>query len=162
MSLTPCPLVSTIKPIFHCVFVIPLVVLVVWSLVFLYVHHLSPKCNIFAFDVFVSIGVKFKGIRLIEMFGSQIPCFLSNSKILFISIVMVWLCLICSYCCHFTKNVIYNPPLGSICRPSDSGSGCTENTVFIKCVDGREPHIHGFWCLGMDMISYKVHTTLRV
>ena len=52
--------------------------------------------------------------------------------------------------------------MGSIRRPSDSGSKSTEATAFIKCFDGREPQIHELWCLGLDGIIRKVCPTALV
>ena len=49
--------------------------------------------------------------------------------------------------------------MGSIYRPSDSGSDSTEATTFIQCVDGLEPLIRELWCLGLDGISREVHPT---
>ena len=41
----------------------------------------------------------------------------------------------------------------------DSGGGGTEATAFIQFINGQEPHIYEFWCLGLDGISRKVHPT---
>ena len=58
--------------------------------------------------------------------------------------------------------MIRHNPMKSIQRPSDSGSGITEATAIIQCVDGREPHIHDLWYLGFNGISRKVCNTSQV
>ena len=50
---------------------------------------------------------------------------------------------------------------GSIRRPSDIGSGITEDTAFVQCIDGREPQIHEVWSLCLDRIVRKVHPTAQ-
>ena len=52
--------------------------------------------------------------------------------------------------------------MGSIRKPSNPGSGSTEDTAFIQCVDGKEPHIHELWCLSLDKITREVHPTAQV
>ena len=52
--------------------------------------------------------------------------------------------------------------MGSIHRPLYPGSGSIEDTNFIQCVDGHEPQIHAFWCLGLDNITRRVHPTALV
>ena len=52
--------------------------------------------------------------------------------------------------------------MGSIRRPSDSGSGINKATALIQCVDGREPHIHDLWYLVLDGISCGGFTTAQV
>ena len=47
-------------------------------------------------------------------------------------------------------------------RPPNPGSGITEATAFIQCIDGQETHIHELWCLGLDNTSRKVHPTAQV
>ena len=58
--------------------------------------------------------------------------------------------------------MIQRAPMGSIHRPSNPGSGSTEETNFVQCVDGQEPQIHAFLCLGLDKISRKFHPTAQV
>ena len=41
-------------------------------------------------------------------------------------------------------------PVGSIVRPSDSGSGDAEVPKFILYLDRREPHILEVWDFGED------------
>ena len=53
-------------------------------------------------------------------------------------------------------------PVVSIGRPSDSGSGYTEGPGFIRCVDGRETHIHEVWDFGEDRVMREVHPTAKV
>ena len=50
----------------------------------------------------------------------------------------------------------------SICETLNPGSGITEDTDFIQCVDGQDPQIHELWCLGLDYTSRKVHPTAQV
>ena len=52
--------------------------------------------------------------------------------------------------------------MSTIRRPSYSIIGGTEATAFIQCINGRQPHIHELWCLGLDRISRKVHPTARL
>ena len=52
--------------------------------------------------------------------------------------------------------------MGSIRMSQDSGSGSTEGTDFIKCIDGQQPQIHEFWCLGLDWIIREFCPTERV
>ena len=52
--------------------------------------------------------------------------------------------------------------MGTIRRPSDSGSRGTNDTDFIQCVDGREQQIHKLWCLSLDGISHRVHPIAHV
>ena len=49
----------------------------------------------------------------------------------------------------------------SIRWPSSPGSGSTKDTAFIQYVDGRQPHIHEVWSLGLDGIIYEVHPTAQ-
>ena len=58
--------------------------------------------------------------------------------------------------------MIRRAPMGSIRRPLDSGDGSNEDTAIIKCVDGREPHIHELWFLGLENITHKLHPTVQV
>ena len=53
-------------------------------------------------------------------------------------------------------------PVGSILRPSDSGSGDSEGSKFIRCVNGREPQIDEVWAFGENGVTYEVHPTARV
>ena len=53
-------------------------------------------------------------------------------------------------------------PMGSIHRPSDCGRESTNATGFVQCVDGQEPHIHEFLCLGLERMIRKVHPTALV
>ena len=52
--------------------------------------------------------------------------------------------------------------MGSICRPSDYGSGITEVNAFIQCADGQEPQINEFWCLVLEKNCRKVYPTAQV
>ena len=52
--------------------------------------------------------------------------------------------------------------MGSIRWPSNPGSGSTEDTAFIKCVDGWKPQIHEFWYLGLDNTTLEVHPAAQV
>ena len=116
----------------------------------------------FVFVVFVIIGVKSKGGRLIGMFWRSDFLFFPSLKLIFIVIVLVRLRLIHSNRCSFTKNMIRRAPIGAICRTSNYGSGGTEATAFIQCINVQEPQVHELWCLVLDRISRKVDTTARV
>ena len=83
-------------------------------------------------------------------------------KTSFTAIVLVWPCWTHSDRCCSAKNTIWRWPMGSIYRPSNPGSGGTEDTKFIRCVDGREPQIHELWCLGLDNMTREVHPTAQV
>ena len=58
---------SLVRALFYCVLTIMLVVLVAWVLEFLYQPELIPNVIFFCFFVFVPIGVKSKGGRLIKI-----------------------------------------------------------------------------------------------
>ena len=78
MGLTLDPIVRTLFLIFICVLTIYLVVLMIWGLAFLYQQELSPNV-IFAFDVFVPIGVDYKGglaIKYLIFFPNMEPSFI--------------------------------------------------------------------------------------
>ena len=46
--------------------------------------------------------------------------------------------------------------MGTIHKPSDSGSRGTETTAFIQCINDRETKIEKLWCLGLDRIYREV------
>ena len=52
--------------------------------------------------------------------------------------------------------------MGYIRRPYNPGSGGTDDTEFILCVDDQEPKIHELWCLGMDNITRKVQPEVHL
>ena len=52
--------------------------------------------------------------------------------------------------------------MGSIRRPSNTDIRVTKDTAFIQCVDGKDPHIHEVWILGLDEIICEVHPTVQV
>ena len=52
--------------------------------------------------------------------------------------------------------------MGSIHQPSDYGRVGTEDIDFIRCVEIRDPQLHGMWCLGSDKITRKIHPTARL
>ena len=52
--------------------------------------------------------------------------------------------------------------MGSICWPSNTGSGSTKDNAFIQCVDGWDPQIHEVWVLGLDGIICEFHPTAQV
>ena len=52
--------------------------------------------------------------------------------------------------------------MGTIYMSLDSSIVVTEATAFIEYINGQEPHIHEFWCLGLVVIFHKAHTTSRV
>ena len=53
-------------------------------------------------------------------------------------------------------------PVGSISRPSNSGSGDEDGPEFIRCVDGRDPQIHEVRTFGEDGVMREVHPTARL
>ena len=79
-----------------------------------------------------------------------------------IAIVLVWPCRTNSDRCGFSKNTIRCRPMGYICRPSDTGSGGSDDTEVIQCIDGQEPQIHKLWCLVLDNITCNAHPTAQV
>ena len=52
--------------------------------------------------------------------------------------------------------------MGFVHRHSNPGSGSTEYTAFIQCVDCQEPQIHELWCLVLGNITSEVHPTAQV
>ena len=88
--------------------------------------------------------------------------FFPNLKLFFIVIVVVIICLTHSNRSSFTKNMSRFAPIGTIYRPSDSGSRSTEATDFIQCINGREPKIHELWCLNLDGICREFHPTEHI
>ena len=58
--------------------------------------------------------------------------------------------------------MIQYAPMGSICTPSNTGRGSTEETDFIQWVHGWEPHIHELFCISLDNIAREVHPTSQV
>ena len=94
--------------------------------------------------------------------GAQIPGFPSKFQNHFIAIVLVLPWRTHSDRCRFARDMIRLQPMISIRRPSNPGSSSTEDTEFIRCVDGREPQIHKMWCLSLDSIYQEVHPTARV
>ena len=63
---------------------------------------------------------------------------------------------------NFTNNMDRQYPVGSIRRPSNSGGGDEDRPEFIRCVDGRETHIHEVWNFGEDGVTCEVHPTSGV
>ena len=53
-------------------------------------------------------------------------------------------------------------PVGSIRRPSNSGSRGAEEPEFIRSVDVRDPEMHEVWDLGSNGITREVHPTVQV
>ena len=51
---------------------------------------------------------------------------------------------------------------GGIQSPSDSSSGDPDPSIFIQCVNGREPMVDELWFHGLDGLSRDVHPTARV
>ena len=52
--------------------------------------------------------------------------------------------------------------MGTIRKPSDYGSGGSETSAFIQCINGRETQINELWCMGLDSIFREVHHIARV
>ena len=53
-------------------------------------------------------------------------------------------------------------PAGAIRQPISYGSGDADRLVFIHCVGGIQPEIHGVWTFGDDGTTPKVHPFERV
>ena len=97
-----------------------------------------------------------------KYFSAQSHDFPLISKIIVIAIVLVWPFYTNPNCCCLDKDMIRCRPMGYIRRISNPGSGGTEYTKFIWCVDVREPQINKLWCLGLDNITHEVHLTAHV
>ena len=83
-------------------------------------------------------------------------------KINFGTIILLWPCSAHPIRCNFTNKIARQEPVVSIDRPSDSGSGDEYGPKFIRCMDGREPHIHKVWTFGEDGVMCEVHPTAWV
>ena len=53
-------------------------------------------------------------------------------------------------------------PVGPINSSSNYGSGYSEETEFIRCVDGRESQVNEVWTFGEDVVTLEVHPTSQV
>ena len=58
--------------------------------------------------------------------------------------------------------MIRRRPTGYIRRPYDYSNGDTEDTEFIRCVDGRDPQLHEMWCLSLDNVIRKIYPTAQI
>ena len=76
--------------------------------------------------------------------------------------VVVRLCLNHSNGCAFTKNMIKHATMGTIRRPSDSGSMDTETIAFIQFINGCDTQMNKLWWLGLYWSYFKFHTSARV
>ena len=86
MGLNPGPLVHALFPF---IITISLVISMAWGLVF-FSMRVKSKCDVVKFVVFVPIGVKYKGGRLIEKkLALKFLIFPPNFKISSITIVLV-------------------------------------------------------------------------
>ena len=52
--------------------------------------------------------------------------------------------------------------MGYIQWNTNLGSGTTQDTALIHCVDGQDPQIHKLWCLGLENITQEVHPAALV
>ena len=139
MGLTPGNLV---RVILHCIFSIPLVVLVDWGLAFLYQHESSPNVMFLSLSCSCQQESSPTVVNSSRCFGAQIPDFLSKFQNQFYSyshgltlrhsFLPLWL------------HQKYDPALSNRIHLLDfkSCSKSTKDTAFIQCVDGRDPQIH--------------------
>ena len=58
--------------------------------------------------------------------------------------------------------MISRAPIGTIHRPSYSGSSGTDTTAFIQCINVRDPQINEFWCQDLYRICHEVNPTAYV
>ena len=130
MGLTPGPLVHTLLPLFLCVLMIPLVVLVAWGLEFLHQHESSPNLIFWFCRVRTNRSRIQRWSTHHNVLALKSLVIFPNLKLSFIVIVMVWIWITHSYRCRFTKNTIQSNPMWSIRRPSDYCSGSTEANNF--------------------------------
>ena len=52
--------------------------------------------------------------------------------------------------------------MGDILRPSDSGSGDPDTSIFIQCVNVRDTLAHKLWPHGLEKLSRDVYPAARV
>ena len=162
LGLTLDPMVRTLFALFLCIFTIMLVVLVFWGLMFSHQQDSITKVIFLRLTFFYQQESIPKVVDSLKMLALKFLIFFPNLIISFILIVVVILCLAHSDCCSFTKNMIRPTPMGTICRPSDYGSGCTGTTAFIQYTNGRDPQINKLWCQDFDGIFREVRPTERV
>ena len=123
LDLTPDPLVRTLFALFLCILTRSLVVLVFWGLKFLHQQELSPKVMFLC----LKFPYEQESIQKVVKSSKKLPLkfliFFPNLKLRFIVIVVVIFFPANSNRCCFTKNMSRHAPMGTICRPSYSGSG---------------------------------------
>ena len=162
MVLTSVSLVRNLLPHFICVVTMPLVVLGAWGLAFLYQQEPSPDVIFCLCCVRTNRSQIQRWLTHRKVLALKFLVLFTNLKLNSIAIIVVWLRRTHSYRCRFTENMIWRAPMGSIRRPLDPGSGSTDATAFTQWVYGREPYIHELWCMGLDIITLKVHPTAQV
>ena len=91
--------------------------------------------------------------------GPKILIFPPRFKFSFVALVLFWPHSAHSSLCNFFKNMTQSRPVEPICRPSDCCRGVSREVDFVWWVDGREPQMHGIWCLRSDGITGEVHPT---
>ena len=88
-------------------------------------------------------------------FGIFVPNF-KTSFIIFLSIVSHCF----SKCCSLTYNITIRAPIVSIRSPSDgTGRRAPYPSVFIQCVNGRDPMANELWSHRLDRIFHGVQPT---
>ena len=85
MGLTPDILVCTLFATFLCILKIPLVVLVVWGLLFLYQQESSPNSIVLCLICSYQYESNPKVVDSFKCFGAQIPYFISKFETQFYS-----------------------------------------------------------------------------
>ena len=127
---------------FLCILTVPLVVLVFLSLEFLHQQESGPKVIFFVWCVCTNRSRVQRWLTHRNVLALKFLIFFPNLKLVLIVIVIDRLCLTHSNLCSFTKNMISHAPMGTIRRPLGSGSGGTDATDFIQCINGRYPQIN--------------------
>ena len=158
MGILPGPLIRA--PVLFAL-TIPLVVSVVWFLIFFSIGFHS-NCDFYVGCVCTSRSRFKKWSTHRNMLVPKILIFPPNLKICYITIFMVENFHTHYDRCCFAKDMIRRQPMGSIRCPSNPGSRGTEDTKLIQCVDGWEPQIHKIRCLSLDNITQEVHPKARV
>ena len=159
LGLTPDTLVHTLFTIFLCVLNITL--LLFWCMIFFHQYEWSPKLLFLLLMFFYQQESIRKVLTPCILLALKFPIFFPKFQISFI--VIVWLYThIVSNLSSFYQNMIQCTPMGNIRRPYNYGSGGSETSSFIQCVNGREPQIYKLWCQGIDKICGEVHPYARI
>ena len=142
MGLNLDPLVRTIIALFICVLIILLVVLVFWGLEFFTNRSRVQIWYFCIWRVHTNMSRVQRWSTHQNVLVLKLLIFFPNTKLNFIVIVVVRICLTHSNCCSFTKNMIRRASMGTIHMPLDYGSRSTESTAFTQWINGWEPQIH--------------------